>query len=361
MEVKLAVKQEVMKKMRDKFRLDSHKLMFHPQRVADWKAGNSIAPIYIEVSPTGACNQRCSFCALDFLKHKTYSLDPKLFKKRVKEMAKIGVKSIMMAGEGEPLLHPQITRMIEVCTREGIDVAMTTNGTSLVSTNIEKIVNNLTWIKVSVNGATRTSYKKVHGVDNFEQVMDGIDQLVQYKLTANKECTIGIQFLVLPENEKEIEKMAILGYNIGVDYVVFKPFSQHPLMKEQRYKDLKYSKMLLKKIDFLSRTRKLDCDIVYRRRAFTQWNNKAQSNFCFALPFWSYIDSKGDVWGCSMHIGDQEFFRGNIYNRTAKQIWMREGLPFIINVDECRVNCRMASINSYLEKIDNGIEHINFI
>ena len=51
--------------MIDKYKIDDHKLMFHIKRVNDWQEGKNIYPIYAEVSPSGACNHRCTFCGVD--------------------------------------------------------------------------------------------------------------------------------------------------------------------------------------------------------------------------------------------------------------------------------------------------------
>ena len=64
--------------MTDKYSIDSHKLMYHPERVTQWlQASNQwerikeIYPIYMEISPMGACNHRCTFCSVDYLSHDT--------------------------------------------------------------------------------------------------------------------------------------------------------------------------------------------------------------------------------------------------------------------------------------------------
>ena len=42
--------------MAENIRMDSHKLIYHPDAVSRWLKGENIYPIEIEISPSGTCN-----------------------------------------------------------------------------------------------------------------------------------------------------------------------------------------------------------------------------------------------------------------------------------------------------------------
>jgi len=57
-------------------------------------------------------------------------LDTKVFCEKLKQMGLLGVRSIMYAGEGEPLLHKDLPKFVKTTKESGIDVSITTNGTT---------------------------------------------------------------------------------------------------------------------------------------------------------------------------------------------------------------------------------------
>ena len=55
--------------MADQIRMDSHKLLYHPQRVTQWMNRKLIYPLEMEIGISGACNHRCVFCAVDYMEY----------------------------------------------------------------------------------------------------------------------------------------------------------------------------------------------------------------------------------------------------------------------------------------------------
>lgn len=364
--------------MADKYNIDSHKLIYHPERVAawvkehqTWETAKEIYPIYLEVSPIGICNHRCVFCAVDFVGYKNRSLDEDIFRERLTEMAGLGVRSIMFAGEGEPTLWKPLAEILDHCTAVGIDTALTTNMVSFNHENVDALLRNCSWIKTSINAGAPETYAAVHQTraDDFELVMNNFRMCIERRREQGYTCTIGAQMILLPENAGEVITLCERLKEIGVDYLVIKPYSQHLSSTTRKYEALDYRSYLRLE----EQLQALNSDIfsvIFRARTMKKLLEAERSyERCAATPFfWGYVMSDGSVYGCSAFLGDDRFNYGSIHEATFREIWEGEKrkanhvhIRHELSIAECRKNCRMDEINRYLWKLKHPDRHVNFI
>ncbi len=355
--------------MEDNLRIDSHKLMFHVDRVNDWLKGKNICPIYLEIALSGSCNHRCIFCALDYLKYKQVFLDGAALKSAIKQASIMGVKSVMYAGEGEPLLYPDIGWAVKYTKEQGIDVAITSNGVLLSEDISYKILRFLSWIRISLNAGKSKTYAFVHRArkEDFDTVLKNLKSAVKIRNKNKLKTTIGVQLLLIPENVLEVFVLAELLKDIGVDYLTIKPYSQHPLSGSHIgsvFKCGAYASLSKKLQEMEGR----DFKIFFRSDTMTRLNKSKDYRRCLGLPFWAYIDANGDVYACSAFLGKKEFVYGNIYEKKFADIMNSKRRKDILNnmgvkldVNTCRQVCRLDKINSYLWELKNPNPHVNFI
>lgn len=351
----------------DNFGIDSHKLMFHPKRVMEWLSKWDTYPISIEISPSGKCNHRCIFCALDFTGYNNPYLHSGLLRQRLKEMYGLGVKGIIWAGEGEPLLHPNIVDILAYTKEIGLDESIATNGIFLGKA-LEECLQNLTWIRISLDAGSPETYSHIHGCkeEDFQTVIIGLEVMCKLRRENNYKCTIGTQLLLLRENFDEAVSLSKLLKHTGVDYFSVKPYSQHPL-SHNKLNPAFTEEELVSLGKKLVEEEALGFRVIFRKEALKRVGKEKSYSKCLGLPFFCYIDSKGDVYTCSTYIGNPDFCYGNIYDNSFKTIWegsrRKEVLAQVDNLDisVCRENCRLDSINSYLWELKNPGAHINFV
>lgn len=365
----------------DRYLIDNHKLHLHPERVAQWlAAGNDwnkqkkVYPIYVEISPSGNCNHRCTFCAVDYIGYEQIFLNKDALKRSISDMAEHGVKSIMYAGEGEPLLMKGIGEVINHTKAVGIDVAITTNATPLTDKLARECLGSVSWLKASVNAGSPEVYAKVHRTKapDFDRVMGNLANAVKIREEMNLKTTLGAQTVLIPENVHDAFNLCEKSRAIGLDYVVIKPYSQH--LKSTETMTRGYDKFQYRdQYQLADELAKLNTDkfkVIFRLNTMKHLEETERYySKCYATPnFWAYIMASGDVYGCSAYLLDDRFKYGNINENLFSEIWegerRRVNTEYVnksLEINECRQNCRMENVNRYLWDLRNPNDHANFI
>ena len=362
----------------DKFLIDSHKMAYHPDRTAqliaarnDWETAKHVYPLYVEISPMGACNHRCTFCAVDYIGYKTVSLNIDMMRQRLPEMARLGIKSVMYAGEGEPMLHKHISELVTIATGASIDVSFTTNATAMPKDFIDTALPHVSWIKASVNAGKAETYAKIHQTkpEHFALAFKNLEAMAKARREKNLKVKLGAQTLLLPENAAEIRELAERCRDAGLDYLVVKPYSQHNFSETRVYSGIDYSPYLKMESE-LADLNTPNFNVVFRANTIRKYMDEHRYPKCYSTPFlWGYIMASGVVSGCSAYLLDPRFEFGNINDQSFQDIWEGEKRHANYNlvmkeldISECRKNCRMDEVNRYLHQvIDAPPEHVNFI
>lgn len=353
--------------MAENIRMDSHKLIYHPDVVSRWLEGENIYPIELEIGLTNACNHRCVFCAVDYMGYKPDRIESSLLIDNLRELVPRGVKSIIYAGEGEPLLHKDAPDIINQTKRLGIDAAISTNGVLLSPEVSRDCLKSLTWVRFSIAGITDETYDKIQRgrPGDLSRVLYNMEEAVKVKREQDCHTTLGVQLLLLPDNAKEIVQMGRQLKEIGVDYFTIKPFSQHP--QSQNILQVDYQEMLELEKE-VKELQTEDYKIYFRAHSMQKLESKRCYKHCWALPFMVYIDAKGNLWPCIVFMGKDDLRYGNLKEESFVEIWegihRKEIVDYFMHMDleqNCRELCRLDEMNRYLNELKEPRGHVNFI
>jgi hypothetical protein len=123
------------------------KLMRHPKQLASLRAGAGHTAISAHISPTGACNLNCSYCAYRG-RDRAQEIPLAVMKDYVTKLASRGLRSVMLTGGGEPTLHPDFNEFVAWLAHMGLEIGLITNGTQ---SDKVRCWNHFAWVRVSIN------------------------------------------------------------------------------------------------------------------------------------------------------------------------------------------------------------------
>ncbi len=367
----------------DNIILDSHKLLWHRERVEAWLRGERIAPITIDCALTRSCSYNCIYCYGKLQENKGYNLSRDVIFRFLDDAAEIGVKAISFVSDGESAHSPWVYDAILHGKANGLDMAIGTNGYPLKDDKLEEILPALTYIRYNVSAGTPEGYAKIHGISKkaFPKVIETIRKSVVIKKAKKLKVTIGLQMVLLPQFRDDVIPLADLGKELGVDYLVIKHCSDD----EDGSLGVEYGKYN-ELIGILNEAEKKSTDTYLVKAKWSKIlsGGKRKYSKCYGAPFMIQMSGSGLVAPCGFLFNDkykEKFHIGNIAEKSFKEIWKSDRYWEVINYIisdkfdtryDCGTLCLQHKVNEFLWDLKNGEAsfsekpkdlpmHINFI
>jgi cyclic pyranopterin phosphate synthase len=133
---------------------------------------------------------------------------------------KFGFDGIRLTG-GEPTVRANLPVLIEQLSKLGVDLSLTTNGTTLTNLASSLVDAGLERINISLDSLRRDRFEQITRRDELDRVLDGIDAAVQSGLSPVKiNCVV-----MRGVNDDEIVDFARFGRERGVTvrFIEFMP------------------------------------------------------------------------------------------------------------------------------------------
>lgn len=362
--------------------LDGHKLAWHRDRVEAWLNGERIAPVTVDCSLTRSCTYRCAYCygALQANDEKKMTKD--VIFSFLDDAKAIGVKAVSLVSDGESTCSPYFYDAIIHGKKNGLDMAVGTNGYLLREERLEEILPALTYLRFNVSAAEPKRYAEIHGCDEkcYYKVYKIIRECVRIKKEKKLNVTLGLQMVFLPNFIDQVIPFAKLGKALGVDYAIFKHCSDD----EKGSLGVNYAKYQ-ECIDILREAERYSAQ---EYKVSVKWskilsNGKRKYSRCYGPPFILQLSGSGLVAPCGMLFNKKysKYHIGNIAEKSLRTIWKSERYWEVLNLiasnkfdarTMCGTLCLQHKVNEFLWDLKNGdavIEkpmgappmHVNFI
>lgn len=276
------------------------------QRLADIIPLDTPFTVYIE--PTRHCNFKCFYCmhatrgqkngvfektGLD-LKHMSFDLYEEILKQLSAFPQRI--KRIVFSGLGEPLIYPELHKMVECAKKADIcvKIEIITNASILNRAKSDALIKaGLSRILISLQGLSRERYRDICGVP---LDMGELIENIKYFYDNRKNCTVFIKIIdaILSNKEEETKFFDMFGNICDSIYV------EHLITLEQQMGDHN---------GLADNSRNLNNEIYEK------------ADVCPVIFYHININADGDVFPCPVPGLPRSFALGNIKEDDLKSIW----------------------------------------
>ena len=290
-------------------------------------------PFYVSVDLTHRCNLRCLGCPYHspYVKatssdHRSLSDIPlRLIEELCKELKTMNTDTFVLSGGGEPLLHPDILKLVAVVKASGFYTLLFTNGTLLERNLIQTFIDlKLDVIRISLWATSPEQYQQNYpGTDpeNFQRVIEGIKLVTKLKAEQkSKFPSVLLHFPINRNNYQSIDALVDLastlncdGLSFGLLNTVKGALTSYALSPSEEKSVRENLNRLKQRLNSFPLSHTIDRTLLRYEMGRTVW----QKMPCYIPWLHVRITTDGAVRPCTRC--DVSF--GNLQNHSLREIW----------------------------------------
>lgn len=193
------------------------------------------APLSINLDVTTACNYRCDHCVDMEILNTGIRYDHDKLKSSIEELARRGLRSVIVIGGGEPTVYPGFEEIMRHMKGLGLKLGVVTNGSGMKKIlDVADCLDEQDWVRLSLDSGTDATFQAMHKPRKpitLDQICEGIAPCK----AKNPRFKLGFSYIIvwkdceanefkITENVQEIVTAAERARRYGFDYISFKPF-----------------------------------------------------------------------------------------------------------------------------------------
>ena len=307
---------------------------------------NVVGPVNVIIVPSWRCNSLCKMCDLA-KKPSAGEMDINEFKRIVDELSDIGAAVFSFFG-GEPFMREDILEMISYVRSKHLITQISTNGIILSDKKLARklVETNCDIITFSLDCMDSVTYKRIRGVDKFNETIEGIQNTIYFRDLLKKQTAINVNFVVMDENIDDAMEIIKFIKSLGIDLV-----TSYPIVELGYLKNYQSNEFNTKLVDLFKELKKikdrnniLDISIDYLDYIIKRITDKRPRVKCFAPISDIHIDPFGNVFPCIHFLGKEKAV-GNINGKSIREFWYGKNYAALrkklANCDQCDYMCHV--------------------
>lgn len=261
------------------------------------------------------CNLRCPTCPTpaNKISRKRELMTLENFKKVIDNI-KDSIHIVLLYFTNEPLLNPEIVRMVEYAHKSNLDIEISTNAVLLNKEKADGLLKaGLDRIILDLDGSTKESYEQFRVGAKFEQVLENITYFCRQKqLLKLRKPFIELQFVLNKLNQNEVPEIRKIAQDLKVDHLRIASFSlgEHAYSKEERKKLIE---------QFFPDSARYQGKIRYKKEG-DELKVKNSPKKCPLVKSHLVILVDGGAAMCCYDFNGRYLY-GNVFERKLRDIW----------------------------------------